>query len=140
MDERRKYLFGFFAICIAFALSLQITILAMVFAHIQWLSKALPFEVIVAFVLLFWWIRRFRGRFKLNQRQLTKAARSARNLGILYIAAPVLAYITQGSMLFSLPHGLGFWLPIIPLGLAVHYLRLSARLQEQFNSQKVSPN
>jgi len=137
MDERRKYLFGFFAICIAFALSLQITILAMTFAHIQWLSKALPFEVIVAFVLLFWWIRRFRGRFNLNQRQLTKAARSARNLGILYIGAPVLAYLTQGSTLISLPYGMGFWLPFIPLGLAVHYLRLSARLQEQSNSPNV---
>jgi len=140
MDERRKYFFGFFAICIAFALSLQATVLAMEFAHIHWLSRVLPLELVIAFVALFWWIRRFRGRVMLNQRQLTKAARSTKNLGILYIVAPVLAYLTQGSTLISLPYGMGFWLPVIPLGLAVHYLRLSARLQEQSNSPNVLHN
>ena len=132
MDERKKYIFGFLAICVALAVTLQITAFLIAFRHIngRW---ALPIEVAVAFVLFYWWIRRSRGRFKLNQRQLTKAARSARNLGLLYIVAPVLGYLTRGSELIALPHGLGFVLPIIPLALAVHYLRLSARLQRQSN-------
>jgi hypothetical protein len=136
MNERKKYLIGFFAICLALAISLQITVLLLVFRHMNGARWAIPIEFVVAFALLFWWIRRFQGRFKLNQTQLTKAARSARNLGLLYIVAPVLAYLTRGSELMALPHGLGFVLPIIPLSLAVHYLRLSARLQQQSNKSE----
>jgi len=137
MNERRKYLIGFFAICGGLAVSLQITVFLMEFRQIGRARWALPVELVLAFVLLFWWIRRFRGRFKPSQRQLTKGARSARNLGILYIVAPLLAYLTQGSQLIALPYGLGFWLPIIPLTLAVHYLRLSARLRRQANGAEV---
>ncbi len=139
MNERRNYLFGFFAICIAMALSLQITVLLMAFHHIPGLRWALPIELAIGVLLLYWWIRRFHGRIKLNERQLNKGSRSARNLGILYIVAPVLAYLTQGSELISLPYGLGFWLPIIPLSLAVHYLRQSKRLNEQANNAE-APN
>jgi hypothetical protein len=130
MNERSKFLFGFFAVCIALAISLQITVLLMVFGHMPGLRRALPVEAIVAFVLLYWWIRRFKGRLpKPSQAEMTKAARNARNLGLFFVGAPMLAYLVRGSEYFALPYGLGFILPIVPLSLAIYYLRLSARLR-----------
>jgi uncharacterized iron-regulated membrane protein len=140
MDERKKYLFGFFAICIAFALTLQITVLLMVFAHLQWLSRVLPVEVLIAVVALFWWIRRFRGRLpKPSQTERRKAARNARNIAVFCIVAPALGYLSQGSDFFKLPYGIGFILPIIPLSLAVYYLRLSARLRKTSDDEPTFP-
>jgi peptidoglycan biosynthesis protein MviN/MurJ (putative lipid II flippase) len=131
MDERSKFLFGFIAMCIAVGLSLQITVLVMVFGHMPGLRRALPVEAIVGFVLLYWWIRRSKGRLpNPSKTEMAKAARNARNLGVFFIAAPMLGYLLRGSEYLALPYGLGFIIPIVPLMLAIYFLRLSARLRK----------
>jgi hypothetical protein len=130
VNEKSKFKAGFIATCVAAGLSVSATALVMVFAHMPGLRWALPAEACLAFGFLVWWIRRFRGRLpKPSGDESARAARSARNIGLFFIASPLLAYLANGREYFALPDKLGFFLPIVPLSLAVYFLRLSARLR-----------
>jgi uncharacterized iron-regulated membrane protein len=130
MNTRTQFRLGFFGACIFASTIMMVSI----FFVPRW--PTLRWIPLIALLALFgfgyWWFRRFRGRLpKPTKKQLSKAAKATKRLGLIYLIAPVLAYLLDGNELIHLPYGLGFLIPIFPLALAVHYLRLSARLAQQ---------
>jgi drug/metabolite transporter (DMT)-like permease len=136
MNTRTQYLLGFFGACI-FASTITMTSIFFVprWPTLRWIPLI---TFLALFIFVFWWIRRYRGRLpKPTRKQLSKAAKATKRLGLIYLIGPVLAYLLDGNELIHLPYGLGFLLPIFPLALAVHNLRLSARLARQQGSDEV---
>ena len=130
MNTRTQYVLGIFGACFFASTIMMVS----VFFVSRWptLRWAPLIALLALFVFGFWWFRRFQGRLpKPTQKQLSKAAKATKRLGLIYLIAPVLAYLLYGNELIHLPYGLGFLLPIFPLALAAHYLRLSARLARQ---------
>jgi hypothetical protein len=129
MNERTKYLAGFFGACFLGA----IVMMASVFyvgkiPELRWV----PLLVWLAlFGFIFIWVRRFRGRLpKPTTKQLSRAAKANRRLGWIYLIGLIFGCITNGEEIIRLPHGIGFLIPIIPIALATYHFRQSARLAQ----------
>lgn len=130
VNIQTKYLVGVFGACF---LGVAVMTVSDVFVPenpaLRW-APLIAWAAVIVFVL--WWVRRFRGKLpKPTKKQLSWAARSSKRVGWIYIVSPVIAYLAFGDQLIRLPYGLGFLLPIFPLALGVHNLRLSARLSRQ---------
>jgi Na+/H+ antiporter NhaD/arsenite permease-like protein len=87
------------------------------------------FLVAAYFVIVFWLFRHYRGRLpRPTQEQKLNAARSIRRLAWFFFAAPILGLLAGWQDIASLPHGVGFLIPLIPILLGAYYLRLSIKL------------
>jgi hypothetical protein len=137
MKLRTQFLSGLFTGCFFGTAVLAVT--GLFIARVPALRWVLLAEWVAIFGFAYSWIRRFQGRLpKPTRKQESKVASSARNLGVFFIVAPVLGYIARGSELIALPYGLGFILPLIPLGLAVYCLRVSAQLRRNSGIEDAS--
>lgn len=139
MNVRTKFLTGLYAICLGGGALIAIISMSIP-RHPA--TRWIPLVTFVTLVLpAYWWILRFRGRLpKPSSKQLSKTARSVRNLGIFFIVAPVLGYLTDGPELLALPYKLGFVIPLIPLSLAIYFLRISARLRREIGEPETGSN
>jgi hypothetical protein len=137
MDPRMRYLVFFFGFCFLAVVVLAST--ALVLQSGPQLARAVVAEWIVFLVggvLLFQRLRKTLPAPSIDQK--SKAAKSARMMGWLYLGGAGVGLLTNGQKLAPLPHGIGYVIPLIPVALGVYYLRLSAKLKSSSELQQSS--
>ena len=127
MNIRTRFQLVFFGAAFGFVLLMAISIRQL--PRMQFLRWVIIIEWVAYFVVVWLILRHYRHRLPpLTQTQRSKAARSARRMAWICFGGLILGLITNGRELADLPHGLGYAIPLIPILLGAHYLRLSNRL------------
>jgi hypothetical protein len=87
---------------------------------------------VVACAGIYWLRRHYRNRLPApTPEQWQRAIKANRRLAWIYLGGLAFGLIAGGKELFALPHGVGFLLPLIPIGLATLHLRNAAKLSRK---------
>jgi hypothetical protein len=130
MNVRTKFIVSFFAICVGCSMVMMESILLL--PRIPMLRFVPLIALIVAFVGAFWLIKHYRGRLpSLTPSQRQRAIRANRQLAWMYLGGLALGLATQGKELSTFPHGVGYLIPLIPIGLATLHFRAAAQLSQK---------
>ena len=139
MNPRARFVLIFLGYCFVATIVLASTVL--LFPSRPQLGRAILVEWVAILAgggLLFYRLRKRLPPPRTVQNE--KAARIAQRIGWFYLGALVVGLLVRGKeILWGLPHGLGFVLPLIPLVLGVYYLRLSNRLKSSVDGDGASP-
>jgi hypothetical protein len=130
MNIRTEYLSWFMGICFS-AVLINIVSESLIpqYPAVRFVPLASLLAAMIAVLFLF---RYFRGRLPpASPKQLTRAIRSSRRLGWIYVGGIVFGLLTEGREILSLPHAMGFLLPLIPIGLAAFNFRNAALLSRK---------
>jgi hypothetical protein len=130
MNLRMRFMAAFFGICFA---GVMVMFVSIWFTPRYPLLSWLPLAAWAAmFAGVFWLFRHYRGRLPPpTPNQRAKAIRSHRRMAWIYLGGLVLGLIANGREILTLPHRLGFILPLIPIGLAAIHLRVAAQLSQK---------
>jgi len=132
MNVRTKYILAILGIPILSGL----VMLASVWYTPQYPALSfVPLVVLLgSFVAVVWVVRRFQGQLpSATAEEKQTAVRAHRRLAWIYIAGLLLGVATEIRDLLALPHGLGYLLPLIPIGLAARHFRIAAMLNRGAN-------
>jgi hypothetical protein len=130
MNVRARFMAGFFAICIACSMVSMASILLLPQEPMmRWVPAA---SFIAAFAGVYLLLRHYRSRLPApTTEQRLRAIRANRRLAWIYLGGLAFGLISEGKELFAIPHGVGFLLPLIPIGLAAIHFRNAAQLSRK---------
>ena len=127
MNARARFIASFIAICVC--CSMMMTTSIFLLPRMPMLRWVPLIALVAAFAAVYWLFRYYRNRLPPpTPEQRQRAIKANRRMAWIYLGGLAFGLITSGGDLLTLPHGVGFLLPLIPLGLATIHLRTAARL------------